>query len=117
MRKSRGAVKNDHGAGTILAISILIVFFALFAASSLVSAQLLGFSRLQATTNSIALAAADALRGVSTGNPCIVAKDIASNSQLVLERCRIVGFEVFIETNSETLGIVHKARARAGPGE
>jgi secretion/DNA translocation related TadE-like protein len=110
-------VKNDGGAGTILAISILIVFFSLFAASSLVSTQLLGFTRLQATTNSIALAAADALRGVSTGNPCIVAKDIASNNQLVLERCRIVGFEVFIETNMETLGLVQKARARAGPGE
>jgi len=53
-------VKSDDGAGTILAISILIVFFALFAASSLVSTQLLGFTRLQATTNSIALAAADA---------------------------------------------------------
>jgi secretion/DNA translocation related TadE-like protein len=117
MRKSIGEVKNDLGAGTILAISILIVFFSLFAASSLVSTQLLGFTRLQATTNSIALAAADALRGVSTGNPCIVAKDIASNNQLVLERCRIVGFEVFIETNMETLGIVHKARARAGPGK
>ena len=110
-------MRNDRGAGAILAISILIVFFSLFAASSLVSTQILGFSRLQATTNSIALAAADALRGVSTGNPCIVAKDIARNSQLVLERCRIVGFEVFIETNMEALGIVHKARARAGPGE
>ncbi len=110
-------MKNDRGAGTILAISILIVFFSLFAASSLISAQLLGFTRLQATTNSIALAAADALRGVSTGNPCIVAKDIASNNKLVLERCRIVGFEVFIETNMETFGIVQKARARAGPGE
>jgi secretion/DNA translocation related TadE-like protein len=109
-------VKNDRGAGTILAISILIVFFALFASGSLVSTQLLGLTRLQATTNSIALAAADALRGVSTGNPCIVAKDIASNSQIVLKRCRIVGFEVFIETALETLGIVHEARARAGPG-
>ena len=108
-------MRNDRGAGTILAISILIVFFSLFAASSLVSTQILGFSRLQATTNSIALAAADALRGVSTGNPCIVAKDIASNSQLVLERCRIVGFEVFIETSFKSLGLVHKARARAGP--
>jgi secretion/DNA translocation related TadE-like protein len=117
VRKSIWDVGTDRGAGTILAISILIVFFALFAASSLVSTHLLGFTRLQATTNSIALAAADALRGVSTGNPCIVAKDIASNSQLVLERCRIVGFEVFIETNLETLGIVQKARARAGPGE
>jgi secretion/DNA translocation related TadE-like protein len=110
-------VKNDRGAGTILAISILIIFFALFAASSLVTTQLLGFTRLQATTDSIALASADVLRGVSTGNPCIVAKDIASNSQVVLERCRSVGFEVFIETSLETLGLVHKARARAGPGE
>jgi secretion/DNA translocation related TadE-like protein len=110
-------MKNDRGAGTILAISILIIFFALFAASSLVSMQLLGFTRLQATTDSIALASADALRGVSTGNPCIVAKDIARNSQVVLERCRIVGFEVFIETSLETLGLVHEARARAGPGE
>ena len=110
-------MKNDRGAGTILAISILIIFFALFAASSLVSTHLLGFTRLQAATDSIALASADALRGVSTGNPCIVAKDIASNSQVVLERCRIVGFEVFIETSLETLGLVHKARARAGPGE
>jgi secretion/DNA translocation related TadE-like protein len=110
-------VKNDRGAGTILAISILIIFFALFAASSLVTTQLLGFTRLQATTDSIALASADALRGVSTGNPCIVAKDIASNSKVVLERCRIVGFEVFIETSLETLGFAHKVRARAGPGE
>lgn len=109
-------MKNDGGAGTILAISILIVFFALFAASSLVSTQLLGFTRLQATTNSIALAAADALRGVSTGNPCIVAKDIASDSQIVLERCQIVGLEVFIETSVETFGFVLTARARAGPG-
>jgi len=116
VRKSIWDVGTDRGAGTILAISILIVFFALFAASSLVSTQLLGFTRLQATTNSIALAAADALRGVSTGNPCIVAKDIASNSQLVLERCRIVGFEVFIETSVETFGFVLTARARSGTG-
>ena len=117
MFESVRAVKNDRGAGTILAISILIAFFSLFAASSLVSTQLLGFTRLQATTDSIALASADALRGVSTGNPCIVAKDIASNSQVVLERCHIVGFEVFIETSLDTSGLVHKARARAGPGE
>lgn len=109
-------MKNDSGAGTILALSILFLFFSLFSAGALVSAHLLGFTRLQATTDSIALAAADALRGVSTGNPCIVAKDIASNSQVVLKRCRSVGFEVFIETSLETLGIVQEARARAGPG-
>jgi hypothetical protein len=45
-----------------------------------------------------------------------VAKDIASDSQIVLERCRIVGFEVFIETSVETFGFVQTARTRAGPG-
>jgi hypothetical protein len=87
----------------------------IFAASSFFSLHLLANTRAQATTEAIALAATDALRGVSSGYPCIVAKDIATNTQLVLERCRIVGFEVFIETSSESLGIVHKARARAGP--
>jgi hypothetical protein len=77
---------------------------------------MLAFTRIQATTESIALAAADALIGVSSGNPCIVAKDIASDSQIVLERCRIVGFEVFIETSVKTFGFVQTARTRAGPG-
>lgn len=77
--------------------------------------HLLVNTRLQATTETMALAATDALRGVSSGYPCIVAKDIAVNNQLVLERCRIVGFEVFIETSLELMGVVHKAQARAGP--
>ena len=77
---------------------------------------MLAFTRIQARTESFSLAAADALKGVSSGNPCIVAKDIASDSQIVLERCRIVGFEVFIETSVETFGFVLTARARSGTG-
>ena len=115
MRKGPRSIENDAGAGTILAFSVLIVILGIFSAGNFFSAQLLVNTRLQATTEAMALAAADALRGVSSGYPCIVAKDIAANSQLVLERCRIVGFEVFIETSFETLGIVHKARDRAGP--
>ena len=77
---------------------------------------MLAFTRIQARTESFALDAADALKGVSSGNPCIVAKDIASDSQIVLERCRIVGFEVFIETSVETFEFVLTARARSGAG-
>jgi hypothetical protein len=116
VRKSSGTIENDAGAGTIVAFSVLILILGIFSAGSFFSLHLLANTRLQATTEAIALAATDALRGVSTGYPCIVAKDIAANSQLVLERCRIVGFEVFIGTSLETAGIVHKARARAGPG-
>jgi hypothetical protein len=108
-------MKNEAGAGTILALGLLISTLGIFSAGSLISLHLLVNTRLQATTEAIALAATDALRGVSSGYPCIVAKDIAANHQLVLERCRIVGFEVFIETSSELTGVVHKARARAGP--
>jgi secretion/DNA translocation related TadE-like protein len=115
VRKVSRSLENDTGAGTILAFGVIIVILGIFSASSLFSLHLLVNTRLQATTEAIALAATDALRGVSSGYPCIVAKDIATNSQLVLERCRIVGFEVFIETSSESFGIVQTAQARAGP--
>jgi hypothetical protein len=108
-------MRNEAGAGTILALGLLIATLGIFSAGSLISLHLLVNTRLQATTESIALAATDSLRGVSSGYPCIVAKDIAVNNQLVLERCRIVGFEVFIETSLELTGVVQKARARAGP--
>jgi hypothetical protein len=115
VRKSSRSIENEAGAGTILTFSVLIVIVGILSAGSFFSLHLLVNTRLQATTEAIALAATDALRGLSSGYPCIVAKDIATNSQLVLERCRIVGFEVFIETSSESFGIVHTARARAGP--
>ena len=104
MCKSSGSIANDRGAGTILALSVLILIFGLFTVAAVFSNQMLSSTRIQDTTESIALAAADALRGVSSGTPCVVAKDIASDSQIVLERCRIVGFEVFIETSVETFG-------------
>ena len=115
MRQVPRSVANDRGAGTILALSVLVLILGFFTVTSVINAQMLAFTRIQASTESIALAAADALRGVSSGIPCIVAKDIASDRQIVLERCRIVGFEVFIETSVETFGVLLQARARAGP--
>ena len=117
MRKGSRKLTNSSGAGTILALMMIFVILGIFSVGGVFSLHLLGKSRLQATTDSIALAATDALRGISTGYPCIVAKDIATQNQLVLDRCRIVGFEVFVETSLEIAGILHKARARAGPGE
>jgi secretion/DNA translocation related TadE-like protein len=115
MRQIPRSVASDLGAGTILALSVLVLILGFFTIASVLGTQILAFTRNQALTESMALAAADALRGVSSGNPCSVAKDIARDRQIVLERCRIVGFEVFIETSLETFGVVLKARARAGP--
>ena len=108
-------MKSERGSGTILALGILMGILGMFSAGSFFGYHMLENTRLQATTDSMALAATNALRGVSSGYPCIVAKDIAAKAQVELERCRIVGFEVFIETSLDTSGIVHRARARAGP--
>jgi secretion/DNA translocation related TadE-like protein len=116
VRETSGAIEKELGAGTILSLGVLIAILGIFSGGSLISLHLLENTRLQAATDVIALAATDALRGVSSGYPCIVAKDIAAKNEVVLERCRIVGFEVFIETSLDLAGIVHKARARAGPG-
>jgi secretion/DNA translocation related TadE-like protein len=115
VRKSSRPINSELGAGTILSIGLIVGTLGIFSAGSIFSLHLLENTRLQATTDSMALAATDALRGVSSGYPCIVAKDIAAKAKVELERCRIVGFEVFIETSLELSGIVHKARARAGP--
>jgi secretion/DNA translocation related TadE-like protein len=109
-------VKSEAGAGTVLALGVLLMIFGIFSVGSFFGTQILSITRLQAQTDSIALASADALRGISSGYPCIVAKDIAANNAIVLNRCRIVGFEVFIETSLESLGVLQNARARAGPG-
>lgn len=111
-----GIARLERGAGTILALAIIFVTISLLVLGTTLANQTLGIQRLSSLTESIALAAADALRGLTTGYPCIVAKDMAEISGVVLERCRIVGFEVFIETSRNDLSGVLRASARAGPG-
>ena len=108
-------IKGSNGAGSILAMLVLVVSLGLLSASSVISAQLLEKARLESKSDTIALAAADSLRGLSKGIPCLVASDLALKTNVVLERCRIVGFEVFVEVSSNQLGVLHEARSRAGP--
>jgi secretion/DNA translocation related TadE-like protein len=113
LRTDTKQVASEAGAGSILALAILISTLGLLSAGALIGQQALEKTRLSSTTEAIALAAADALRGVISGYPCIVAKDMAANNQVALDRCRIVGLEVFIETSSKSSGA--RAVARAGP--
>lgn len=106
---------GESGAGAILGIVILISCFAFFSLGSLFGRQVVDLARLEAISETMALAAADALRGVTTGYPCIVAKDIATINKVHLDRCRIVGFEVFVETSLDGTDFSISSRARAGP--
>jgi hypothetical protein len=101
-------VMKDDGAGTLLAIAILVLIsgltFVILHASQRVVAQV----RLNALAENASIAAADALRGLVAGLPCEVALEIAP-----VTSCIIIDNDVLLEVASEGL----KARARAGePG-
>jgi hypothetical protein len=110
-------IESEGGAGSSLALLVVISAIGLLSVGSVFASQELEKARLEAATEAIAIASANALIGVNTGFPCIVAKDIAAINQVILERCRIVGFEVFVETSSNEFGFTHRSKSRAGPDE
>ena len=107
--------ENENGAGTVLALAVVSLAVTLLMVSQSLAFNLLSNLRLQATADSIAVAAADSLRGLSLGFPCEVAEQISVANMVNLAECRIVGLEVFITVHSDAVGIVLIAKARAGP--
>ena len=106
--------KSDAGAGTVIAVGIIgaaaTLFLAGAAIGSIVQIQL----QVQLAAETTAIAAADSLRGLTTGYPCDVAEQIAMQNMANLHECRIVGFNVYIKVRKNTLGIVLNAEALAG---
>jgi secretion/DNA translocation related TadE-like protein len=106
---------GQRGSGTVLSLSVVFLSVACLGISQIVALQLLTQARLEAIADSAALAADDALRGLSTGFPCEIARGIAFENMVILDECRIVGFEAFVNLQVQSMGIVLNARARAGP--
>lgn len=75
-------------------------------------------SKAAAAADLAALAAADALRGVSAGEPCLVAAGVAARHEARLVSCTEEGdqsVEVRTELSAGPLLGVATGRARAGP--
>ena len=106
---------HDSGSGSILALSMIFVSVGVFSGASLVAYQVHEQSVLSAVADSAALAADDSLRGLTTGYPCEIAKAVALENMVILDECRIVGFEAFVNLQVKSMGIVLNASARAGP--
>lgn len=107
--------RGESGSGTILAVAVIGISVATFGISQAIAMNLLTEARLVATAEAAALSADDALRGLITGYPCEIAKEIASTNMAFLDECRIVGFEAFVKVRVQSMGIVLNASARAGP--
>jgi secretion/DNA translocation related TadE-like protein len=105
----------DRGSGTVLALAVIFACIASFSVAQVIALQVLTQSRLDAAADSAALAADDALRGLTVGYPCEIARAVALENMANLDECRIVGFEAFVNLQVKSMGIVLNASARAGP--
>jgi secretion/DNA translocation related TadE-like protein len=105
---------SESGASSVFVISVIGGLVVVFGISLLVLDSGLQDERARGAADNAAIAAADALRGFSTGYPCEVAEAVAHINMVSLDSCRIVGFDVFVTVHTKTVGIVHSARSRAG---
>lgn len=118
-RSNRGRRgRSERGSGTVLAaalgmVLILVTSFVLLLAQSAVLA-----SQSAAAADLAALAGADALRGVSAGDPCAVAAAVAARHEARLISCS-EGSNQSVEVRTQSIArtVLGSAtgRARAGP--
>ncbi len=107
---------NDSGSGSILGLGIILTVLVIISLGIRVQAENLAVARLQAVTEGAALAAEDALRGLTVGFPCETADQIVREFGATLEECHKVGSDIYISVSQQVLGIVHRVKARAGSG-
>jgi len=107
---------NESGSGSILGLGLILVVLGIMGLTLVVSSESLEVSRLQAQTDTAALAAEDVLRGLATGYPCETAGKIVERVGGRLETCHIVSFDIYISVYSEVMGIVHRVHAHAAAG-
>jgi len=116
-----GVQGRDHperGSGTILAAGLATVVIMALALVLLMAQSAVMASRAAAAADLAALAGADALRGLTSGDPCTVAADVAVQHNAALLSCTEgtgQTLEVRTVLNVRTLLGAASGHARAGP--
>ena len=112
---------SEEGSGTVLALTIIAALLVV----TVVIAGLIGVvsanRRASAAADLSALAAADAYRGLTEGDPCAVAVDLAARHGAHLESCTFPNRPETVEVTVSVpvagpMGILGSARVRACAG-
>jgi len=112
---------SEEGSGTVLALTIIAALLVV----TVVIAGLIGAvsanRRASAAADLSALAAADAYRGLTEGDPCAVAADLAARHGAHLESCTFPDRPETVEVTvavpvAGPMGILGPARVRARAG-
>ena len=110
-------MKTDRGSGTVLFLAVIFVAVSLASCLALGGTLALQQSKLQAVTDAAAVGSNQSLRGLSSGFPCEVAKEILQINMASLQTCSIVGEETRIKATTVLAGIVLTAEAWSAPSK
>ena len=117
-RSPVSGVESERGSGTVLAAGLGMVVVMVMSLLRLLGQASAAASKAAAAADLAALAAADALRGVSAGEPCLVAAAVAARHKATVVSCTARGdqsVEVRTELPAGPLLGLATGRARAGP--
>ena len=97
----------------VLALGLIAAIVGLSLAFVGATNHLLGQTRLAALAENASLAGADALRGLSAGSPCEVARQVVLSGEGRIISCSIIGTDLLIKLENNGM----QAKARAGEPE
>ncbi len=119
-RRCRQSLKNiaaqpDQGSATVLGLGLIGAIVSSVLAANFACFWLVSAEKVRVAADLAAVAAADSVRGLITGEPCVAAGQIAHMYMVSLDTCRIVGFESFIRLHTKVAGLTLEVVSRAGP--
>lgn len=114
-RAMRGRLRDETGAGGVLALAIVGATLACALAALGLGSALALRQRAVAAADASALAAADTLLGVVPGEPCVLAEQVATAHRVALTGCELEGAEARVTVGASVFGLPIAAESRAGP--
>jgi secretion/DNA translocation related TadE-like protein len=117
-KMKHGTDNGERGSGTVLAAGLALVVMMAMALLLLLAQSAVMASRAAAAADLAALAGADALRGITDGEPCTLAAEVAArHAASVLSCSEGEGhtLEVHTELTERTILGAATGHARAGP--
>lgn len=82
-----GAVASERGAGAVTVLLTVFATLALLSATMALGTATVAAARAGAAADLAALAAADAVRGLISADPCAVASDVAGRHHAAVTEC------------------------------
>ena len=108
-------LRDDHGAGSVLAVAIVGVLVAVTALALPLYMVLAAKQAAGGAADAAALAAADVRVGIVPGEPCVVAASVARANGAELGACEFDGLVVTVTAHTRVAGFAVEASATAGP--